>query len=354
MSRSQFTLAVFVAILSATTLVPAHDARPSGRLINSRAIAFNQVNGKIYAVDEERGAVTVIDSRTGVTASVKVGAGPEAIAVNSVTGRVYVANASDGTVSELDEMTNAVVRSFKAGAHPYVLAVNESTGKVYVSNTFSDSVAEIDLSTNTTRFLAIGSADNIVVDSRRNHIFMIGYEDPKIRMLTGATDSVATFTAHEHLWGMALGQDSGKLYVTDVGTSELFAVDPATGKRTQIAVGSIPCAVSVNARTNMIYVLNYGDDSVTAVDGKTDKAVAMIHVGSRPQALTVDPRVNRIYVANTHADSVTIIDGETNAPLVNVAAGRNPYAIATGADPRTVYVANFGEPSFTAVSVATK
>ena len=219
MSRSQFTLALCVAGLTTAILLHAYDAMPSGRLINSRAIAFDEVNGKIYAVDEAGGAVTVIDSRTGATAKVKVGAGPEAIAVNSATGRVYVANASDGTVSELHATSNVVARSFKAGAHPYMLAVNESAGKVYVSNTFSDSVAEIDLSRNTTRFLKIGSADNIVVDSQRNHIFMIGYEDPEIRILTGATDSVATVAAHEHLWGMALNENTGKLYVTDVGTS---------------------------------------------------------------------------------------------------------------------------------------
>jgi YVTN family beta-propeller protein len=160
--------------------------------------------------------------------------------------------------------------------------------------------------------------------------------------------------AHEHLWGMAVDETTGGLYVTGAGNSDLFKVDPASARLTRIAVGSIPCAIAVNAQTGMVYVVNYGDDSVSVIDGRTEKAVTVIHVGSHPQAIAVDDRVNRIYVANTHGDSVTVIDGRSNAITGSVATGRNPYAITTGADPETVYVANYGEPSFTAVPVTVK
>jgi YVTN family beta-propeller protein len=329
----------------------ARAAVPSGRLISTLAIAFNPVNGKIYAVDQSGNSVCVIDGRTGSNTRVKVGSGPDAVAVNSVTGNVYVANASAGTVSELDGVTNLVTRTFKAGTHPYMLAVNDAAAKVYVSNTFSDSVAEIDLPTNSTRFLKIGSADNIAVDSKRNHVFLIGYEDPNIRILKGAANLVNEVAAHEHLWGMAIDENTGRLYATGVGSSDVFAIDPVSGSAVRIPVGSIPCAVAVNAQTNLVYVANYGDDTVTVIDGKTEKAIAQIPVGSRPQAVAVDARVNRVYVANTHGDSVTVIDGQRNEALGTVAAGRNPYAISAGADPKTVYVANFGEPSFSSVRV---
>lgn len=347
-------LAVALTLSNGASATRAQGENPSSVLISNRAVAFNPSTGKLYAVDERNGAVSVIDGRTNSSISVKVGSGPDALAVNKITGNVYIANASDGTVSALDGVTNSVTATFKAGSHPYILAVNEATNKVYVSNTFSDAVAEINIAAGTTRFLKIGSADNIAIDSHRSRIFLIGYEDPNIRIMNGSTNVVERVAAHEHLWGMALNEVTGKLYVTDAGNADLFAVDTASGKRTRIPVGAIPCAVAVNAQGDQVYVVNYGDDTVTVIDGKTENSIATLEVGSGPQAIAVDSRSNRVYVANTHGNSVTIIDGQNNSVIDSVPAGKNPYAITVGPDSRTVYVANFGEPSFTVVPVGKK
>jgi len=322
----------------------------SPALISSRAIAFNPVNGKVYVVDEPGGAVIVIDSHSNTSVRVKVGSGPDALAVNRSTGNVYVVNSSDGTVSEMNGFNNAVNRTFKAGAHPYVIAINDTTSKAYVTNTFSNAVAEIDLADGITRFLKIGSADNVVIDSRANREYFIGYEEPNIRVVNGATSEVdKAAAAQEHLWGMAIDEASGVLYVTASGSGQLLAVGQA-----KYSVGAIPCAVAVNSVTGMIYVVNYGDDSVTVFDGGRKAVAGTIKVGHGPQAIAVDSNANRVYVANTHGDSVTVIDGHSNQVIATVPAGRNPYAITAGSDPRTIYVANFGGPSFTAVRVEAK
>jgi len=190
----------------------------------------------------------------------------------------------------------------------------------------------------------------VVIDSRANREYFIGYEEPNIRVVNGATSEVdKAAAAQEHLWGMALDEASGVLYVTASGSGQLLAVG-----QQKYSVGAIPCAVAVNSKTGMIYVVNYGDDSVTVIDGGRRVVAGTIKVGHGPQAVAVDSRADRIYVANTHSDSVTIIDGRGNQVIATVPAGRNPYAITTASDPDTVYVANLGEPSFTAVHLGQK
>ncbi len=340
--RSQCTL----ALLAATLLAQGREHKPSGRLINSHAIAFNPSNGKLYAVEQEQRAVDILDTKTNSATTVKVGAGPEALVINATTGNVYVVNSADGTVSELNGATNAVTATLKAGAHPYMPAINSGTNKLYVTNTFSNAIAEIDLNTRTTTFLQIGSADNLITDSHTKRLFLIGYEDPNIRMLNTATNHIDKTPAHEHLWGLTIDESSGLLYATESGTAQLVVLDPASGQHSEISVGAIPCAVAVNPKTKIIYVVNYGDNTVTAIDGK---AKTTIPVGSRPQAIAVDSQTNRIYVANTHSNSVTVINGRTNRAIATISAGKNPYAITTGSG--EVYVANFGEPAFTTVQV---
>ncbi len=330
----------------------AQDDLPGGRLISSRGIAFNARNGKVYAVDQMHDAIWVIDSRRNSPLSVKVGSGPDAIAVNRITGKVYVANSSDGSVSEIDGTSNAVTSVFRAGSHPYMLAVNEATNKVYLSNTFSNAISEIDVPAKTSSLLEIGAADNIAIDSHSNRIFLIGYEDANVRIMNGSTGLIQKTAAEPHLWGMAVDEASGAVLVTEAGSRQLLMMNPATGEQWKVSVGAIPCAVAANSLTKKIYVVNYGDNSVSVLQEK--RPVATVPVGAGPQAIAVDARINRIYIANTHGNSVTVIDGQTNGVVATIPAGRNPYAITTGLNTHTVYVANFGDPSFMAVTVGAR
>jgi YVTN family beta-propeller protein len=338
-----------VVLTLCTAATQSQPEQATGVLISQQAIAVNPSNRKVYVVDESRSAVSIIDAAKDSRVSVTVGAGPDALAVNTRTGRVYVVNSSDGTVTVLDGKNDKVLATVHSGAHPYVLAVNESTNRIYVTNTFSDAVAVIDGDTNAVNMMKIGSADNVVVDQRSNRVFFIGYEDPNLRILNGADNSLERAHLGEHLWGMAVNEVTGVVYVTRAGNAEVVALDKDLRTKTAISVGAIPCALAVNPKANRIYVANYGDDTVTAIDGGKHKAVATVRVGHGPQAIAVDIKANLIYAANTHADSLTVIDGKRYAPIATLPGGKNPFAIAVEPNTGKPYVANFGQPSLTAM-----
>ena len=86
-------------------------------------------------------------------------------------------------------------------------------------------------------------------------------------------------------------------------------VDEVSGNVTTVPTGAIPCAVAVNPVTNMAYVANHGDDTVTVIDGARRAVIATVRVGLRPQVVAVDSKRNRVYIANTHSDDITVIDG---------------------------------------------
>ncbi|MEO5820398.1 MAG: hypothetical protein ABIT71_07800 [Vicinamibacteraceae bacterium] len=74
-----------------------------------------------------------------------------------------------------------------------------------------------------------------------------------------------------------------------------------------------PQQLEINTRTNRIYVANTHADTVSVVDGRTNRVVATVPAGDGPWALAVNPMTNTIYVANRLSDTVTVIDGRTNA-----------------------------------------
>jgi YVTN family beta-propeller protein len=81
---------------------------------------------------------------------------------------------------------------------------------------------------------------------------------------------------------------------------------------TTIKVGTNPKALSVDASTNTIYVVNYADNTVSIVDRKANKIIVAIPVGLHPSAASVNPLPNIAYVANYDDRSVSVIDGKTN------------------------------------------
>jgi len=328
----------------------------SGTLLADHGIAFNQKTGKVYAVDQEHGAVMVIDGRSGVAKRVKVGTHPDCIAVNTVTGRAYIANSGSGNVSVLDGGTDQVIATVKTDRRPYYVGVNEATNKVFVSNTFSRVMTVIDGETNTSKELPVGSGDALIVDGKSDKVYLLGYEDPNLRVIDGTTGATAKEPVGSvHAWAPAIDAERRVLYVTRSGTADILVLGMDTHEHSVIKVGGIPSAVAVDALTHRVYVANYADDTMSVIDG--GRVVATVKVGRSPQNIAVDAKRKRVYVANFHGDSVTVIDSANNRVLATKPAGKNPYAVVVDEAEGTVFAGNMtrpspeGAPVFTQVAV---
>jgi YVTN family beta-propeller protein len=335
-----FVVAIVLGV-STTAWAKPQVGEPATSLLNAtRAIAFNAKTGKVYAVDRAHDAVSVFDPEKAAATSVKVGKDPVALAINETTNRIFVANNSDGSVSVIDGANDGVVATVKVGALPYVLAVNPVTNKVFVSNTFSDAITLIDGASNATSTIKAGSADSIVIDKKRDRAYLIGWEGTSLTVLDSKPTIIGKIKmGGMHLWGMAVDEAAGKLYVTRAGNAELAIVDEATGSVTNIATGATPCAVAMNPATKLIYIVNHEDNTVTVVDELQGKAVATVKVGQKPQGIAVDAKTNRVYVANVHGDSISVIDGTRNAVIETLRTEHNPYALAVNERTARLYAA---------------
>jgi YVTN family beta-propeller protein len=350
---SKLSEKILIAALTLGTVTTARAtpqaAEPSTSLLNAtRAIALNAKTGKVYAVDGAHDAVSVFDQEKVAPATVKVGKAPVALAINEETNRIYVANNAGGSVSVIDGTNDAVMTTVNVGPLPYVLAVNPVTNKVFVSNTFSDRITLIDGATNATSTIKAGSADSIVIDTKRDRAYLIGWEGTSLTVLDSKPTIIGKVRmGGMHLWGMTVDEAAGKLYVTRAGNAELAIVDESSGSVSNLPTGAAPCAVAVNPATNRIYVVNYEDDTVTVIDAREGKTLATAPVGKNPQGIAVDIKANRIYVANVHGDSVSVIDGARNTVIKTLRAGHNPYALAVNEGIARLYAVPESEIPFT-------
>jgi YVTN family beta-propeller protein len=154
-----------------------------------------------------------------------------------------------------------------------------------------------------------------------------------------------------HAWTMAVNEPASTLYVARVASSDLLVLDELSGRFTSVPTGAFPCAVAVNPVSNRAYVANYGDDSITIVDGAKRATIATVNVGRRPQSVAVDPKSGYVYVANSHSDDVSVIGATGNTVLKTPHVGKNPYALVIDPDRGHLYAATLGEPALAIIDL---
>ena len=88
---------------------------------------------------------------------------------------------------------------------------------------------------------------------------------------------------------------------------------------TSIPVGGEPGILCVNPSTNMIYVTNYDNNTVSVINGKNNSVVATISVEKKLLAIAVNPNTNRVYVTNfTTNNTVSVINGKTDRVIKTI------------------------------------
>jgi YVTN family beta-propeller protein len=117
-----------------------------------------------------------------------------------------------------------------------------------------------------------------------------------------------------------------------------------------INVGLYPADLSINSKTNKIYVANSGSNTVSVIDGFEDKVESKIIVGSEPYGVDVNPKTNKIYVANSGSNTVSVIDGNTNNSIeANIPVGKEPYDVVIDSNGRWIYVPNYSSDTVSVI-----
>jgi YVTN family beta-propeller protein len=120
-----------------------------------------------------------------------------------------------------------------------------------------------------------------------------------------------------------------------------------------IAVGDQPMYLAVDKKTNRIFVSNQADDTVSVIDGATNKVLRTVRVGHYPNGVAVDFTTNTIYVANLTGGTLSIIDG-TKFTTSTLRLGSSPAKVAVNPSTHRVYVTLEDQLGFLKVVNGTK
>jgi YVTN family beta-propeller protein len=134
--------------------------------------------------------------------------------------------------------------------------------------------------------------------------------------------------------------------------SQQPAGSPPCSDRVWVDAISLPTTAS-GPSSNLAYITNSGNGTVSAIRISSNTVVATIPVGASPQGVAVHPDGTRVYVTNGGSGSVSVVDTLTQTVVANVAVGTSPLGIAINPSGTRVYVGHFGSAFLAVIDTAT-
>ena len=132
----------------------------------------------------------------------------------------------------------------------------------------------------------------------------------------------------------------------------LFSSDSKSRTYTGFKVGDGPWGIAVNPRTNMVYVANSQENTVSAINGSNNEIVSNIAIDNSPIAIAVNPIKNKIYV--TQSGSISVIDGKNNSiELTKTLDMESPSSIAFNPSTDNIYVADADSKNISKIDAST-
>ena len=296
------------------------------------------------------------------------------------THYAYVVNnnpAGDGSVTQINVSGDSVTQVQTTGlGSNYIAFPNTSAAALFVTNGGNDSVSEFDVSgAGTAINLPTGSHPVVVTSTQNGVMYVLNSGPNSFCPNTGSISTVSTATlavANTACVGvnpiaMVQAAGGGRLYVINQGDNSVSAFDPASQSVVTIftmanGIGLNPVFLTSSADGAYIFVVAAGDGvnpgTLSIISTGNYSVVPSVSLGVRPTFAFFDPTLVRLYVTNGGSNTVSIFDGSNvninNSPpiplLGTTPVGANPVSVTALPNGTRFFVASSGSNNVTDAS----
>jgi len=294
-----------------------------------------------YVSEGNSGRITLLDWNSTRRRSINLNQGgyddsySGDLAFDSERGVLYAVDQANFRVVAIDTKGRQGMGSFRVGRLPFAMALSPDRQRLYVTNV------------GMFQYQALPGADTKRAKNTGLPFPAFGF--PSAEAAAGAERQTERGPVHVPGLGDPNVAESNSLAVVDV--SSPFAAKLVTFVRTGIPFGANSLAGSspsgVVATAERVFVSNAANDSITAIDAKTNQVMAEIPLripgletlrGVLPIGMAYHEASGWLLVAEAGINAVAVVDTRENRVLGQIPAAWFPTRVAVQGD--TVFVAN--------------
>jgi len=331
----------------------------------SVGIAVDPLTGRIVMQSGDitrSGTVSVLEAATGrLVRATAIGPYPaHQVLVDARASRAFVMTANTsgtaGTIVIVDTRSGKVIQSLATSAF-LAVAVDPAIGHVFVAPPApKGGVRMLDARSGKLLRVVAVTGDQIVIDGRTGHTFIVDNQANRVSMVDTRTGGVLR---RVHVGGMANGttvamdERMNYLFIGEsshmvcsgstssscrfVSLSHIIVLDTHTGRivRTLTTGTAFPTAIAVDARTNRAFVFYTdaplgGDETglLRVLDARTARVLHTLKTAVRPyeSGVAVDRRRGRIYAVDPN-NGTQVFDAATGQLIRTIAAPGDAIAL---------------------------
>lgn len=272
---------------------------------------------------------------------------------------VYVTARDENRLYMIDGLSLAVVNSVQVGHRPWGVSINPNTNKVYVANFASADVWVLDgTSLAVLATIHVGPEPTFVkVNESTNTAFVITYGNNGLAVINGDTDRLIGVkgVGGAGAWGLAINPNLNRLYVSTRDTGGVQVLDGTAGYKIIGGIspcgdtGASPYGLEFNPVNDRLYIAcaPHGNVNTAAVYQSTAGGLSRLGStsignggGDGGGGVAVNPANGHAFFTNSLANTVSVLNGSTNKVAATVPVGGNPFGLAVDPGTGRVYVAD--------------
>ena len=326
-------------------------------------LAYLAASDEFYAANQVSNNVTAIDAATAVAAkSFALLGPPQTISADPANDQLYVASPETGAVTALNGSTDTFATNLSIPDQPSDAVVAGGSGTVFVvdqgTSVRDANLTVIDPATDRSTASILLSADllGITFDPTLNSLEVADQWGNATYRTDGTTGAVDGLAAVGDLPAESTyDATNGDLYVLNVASSTVTAIDGSGVPVATFPTGLIPSGIAVDGPRGLLFVCtDFGNVTVIDLSHPATRASIVVRADDLLKAVAYDPHSNRVYVADWTGSNVTVIDPTTNRTVgASIRVGSDPSAILFDPANDTLFVGNYGSANVSVLSDTT-
>ena len=155
--------------------------------------------------------------------------------------------------------------------------------------------------------------------------------------------------------GLALHKKNNKLFVSNWYDNVVSAIDLESKRIIKIIeVGKSPAGMYVDENLDRLFVANREDNNISVININNYDILSQINVQKAPFGIYSEEYLDYLVVTNVQSNSITLIDKSNLKIIKNIKVGKWPYSVVHNKKKNHLYVTNQRDDSISIIDMNKK